>query len=137
MAGIRAFGRLTIRTKIIAAVLGTVVKAGTFGLFTLSRLEILNNAAETMRSRSLPATQLAGQLAAAAQGHRIAEAAYALATNEMQVNQAEKGWTEAGAEVTTRREAAGPDAPSGEGKLADFAFSLAIRSSRCVATLRS
>ena len=30
-----------------------------FGLFTLSRLEILNNAAETMRSRSLPATQLA------------------------------------------------------------------------------
>ena len=122
MAGIRAFGRLTIRTKIISAVLGTVVMAGAFGLFTLSRLEILNNAAETMRSRSLPATQLAGQLAAAAQGHRIAEAAYALATNEMQVNQAEKGWTEAAAEVTTRRQAAGTRFSGGEGAARLAAF---------------
>ncbi|WP_372400321.1 methyl-accepting chemotaxis protein [Azospirillum sp. HJ39] len=122
MAGIRAFGRLTIRTKIIAAVLGTVVMAGAFGLFTLSRLEILNNAAETMRSRSLPATQLAGQLAAAAQGHRIAEAAYALATNEMQVGQAEKSWTEAVAEVTARRGAAGSRFTGGEGAARLAAF---------------
>ncbi|KAA0572428.1 methyl-accepting chemotaxis protein [Azospirillum sp. Sh1] len=122
MAKIRAFGRLTIRAKIIVAVLGTVVMAAAFGVFTLSRLEILNNAAETMRSRSLPATQLAGQLTSAAQGHRIAEAAYALATNEMQVNQAEKGWTDAEAEVKARRQAAGSRFTSGEGAARLAAF---------------
>ncbi|MBY6263907.1 HAMP domain-containing protein [Azospirillum sp. 412522] len=122
MAKIRAFGRLTIRAKIIVAVLGTVVMAGAFGVFTLSRLEILNNAAETMRSRSLPSTQLAGQLTSAAQSHRIAEAAYALATNEMQVNQAEKGWTEAVAEVTARRQAAGSRFTAGEGAARLAAF---------------
>ena len=122
MAKIRAFGRLTIRAKIIVAVLGTVVMAGAFGLFTLSRLEILNNAAETMRSRSLPATQLAGQLTSAAQSHRIAEAAYALATNEMQVNQAEKGWADAVAEVTARRQDAGTRFTAGEGAARLAAF---------------
>ncbi|WP_236784086.1 MCP four helix bundle domain-containing protein, partial [Azospirillum humicireducens] len=96
--------------------------AGAFGLFTLSRLEILNNAAETMRSRSLPATQLAAQLTSAAQSHRIAEAAYALATNEMQVNQAEKGWTEAVAEVTARRQDAGTRFAAGEGAARLAAF---------------
>ncbi|MFP5516180.1 MAG: methyl-accepting chemotaxis protein [Alphaproteobacteria bacterium] len=122
MAKIRAFGRLTIRAKIIVAVLGTVVMAGTFGLFTLSRLEILNNAAETMRSRSLPATQLAGRLTSAAQSHRIAEAAYALATNEMQVNQAEKGWADAVAEITARRQEAGTRFTAGEGAARLTAF---------------
>ncbi|PWC36023.1 methyl-accepting chemotaxis protein [Azospirillum sp. TSO35-2] len=122
MAKIQAFGRLTIRAKIIIAVLGTVVMAGAFGMFTLSRLEILNGAAETMRSRSLPATQLAGHLTASAQSYRIAEAAYALATNEMQVNQAEKGWTEAAAELSARREAAAARFAGGEGaqRLAHF-----------------
>ena len=61
MAKIQAFSRFTIRAKIIAAVLGTVVMAGGFGLLTLDRLDILNSAAETMRGRSLPSTQLAGQ----------------------------------------------------------------------------
>ncbi|MBP2297581.1 methyl-accepting chemotaxis protein [Azospirillum picis] len=122
MAKNTASGRLTIRAKIIVAVLGTVVMAGAFGTFTLSRLEILNGAAETMRSRSLPATQLAGQLTAAAQGYRIAEAAYALATNELQVGQAETGFQEAAAAVASRREAAGARFTAGTGaeRLAGF-----------------
>lgn len=39
MAKIRAFGQLTIRAKIIVAVLGTVVMAGAFGIFTLAGLK--------------------------------------------------------------------------------------------------
>lgn len=118
----RLFQRLTLRSRIIAAVLGVVVMAGASGLFTLSRLEILNNAAETMRARSLPATQLAGQLTSAAQHHRIAEAAYALATNLMQVDQAEKGLREATAAMARKRAAVSERFTIGEGAARLTAF---------------
>jgi methyl-accepting chemotaxis protein len=114
MAKIQAFSRFTIRAKIMAAVLGTVVMAGGFGLFTLDRLDILNRAAETMRGRSLPSTQLAGQLAAAAQSYRIAEAAYALSTNAMQINHVETDLKAAEANVARLRADAGPLFASGE-----------------------
>ncbi len=108
MAKIQAFSRFTIRAKIIVAVLGAVVMAGGFGLFTLDRLDTLNSAAEIMRGRSLPSTQLAGQLTAAAQGYRIAEAAYALSTNAMQIDQVETNLKAAEANVARLRAAAGP-----------------------------
>jgi len=114
MAKMQAFSRFTIRAKIIVAVLGTVVMAGGFGLFTLNRLDILNSAAETMRGRSLPSTQLAGQLTAAAQGYRIAEAAYALSTNAMQIDQVETNLKAAEANVARLRAAAGPLFSSGD-----------------------
>ncbi len=114
MAKMQAFSRFTIRAKIIVAVLGTVVMAGAFGLFTLDRLDILNSAAETMRGRSLPSTQLAGQLTAAAQGYRIAEAAYALSTNAMQIDQVETNLKAAEANVVRLRAAAGPLFSSGD-----------------------
>ncbi|RJF81382.1 methyl-accepting chemotaxis protein [Azospirillum cavernae] len=114
MAKMQAFSRFTIRAKIIVAVLGTVVMAGGFGLFTLDRLDILNSAAETMRGRSLPSTQLAGQLTAAAQGYRIAEAAYALSTNAMQIDQVETNLKAAEANVARLRAAAGPLFSSGD-----------------------
>lgn len=114
MAKIQAFSRFTIRAKIIVAVLGAVVMAGGFGLFTLDRLDTLNSAAEIMRGRSLPSTQLAGQLTAAAQGYRIAEAAYALSTNAMQIDQVETNLKAAEANVARLRAAAGPLFSSGE-----------------------
>ncbi len=127
MVKFRAFHRLTLRSRIIVAVLGVVVMAGAFGLFTLSRLETLNGAAETMRGRSLPATQLAGQLTSAAQQHRIAEAAYALATNTMQVDHAEKGLSEAAAALAQKRAAVGERFTAGEGAARLAAFDEAWR----------
>jgi len=122
MAEIKAFVGLTIRAKIIAAALGAVVMAGGFGLFTMSRLDILNNAAETMRGTALPSTRLAGQLTAAAQNYRIAEAAYALSTNAMQIDQVETTLRAAAATLATLRGEAGPMFAAGEGaeKLAAF-----------------
>lgn len=122
MAKVKDFFSFTIRGKIIAAALGAAVMAGGFGLFTLDRLDILNNAAETMRGTSLPSTQLAGQLMGAAQGYRIAEAAYALSTNAMQIDQVETNLRNAEAVVTRLRAAAGPLFAAGEGadRLAGF-----------------
>ncbi len=122
MAKIKVFPALTIRAKIVAAALGAVLMAGGFGLFTLNRLDILNGAAETMRSTALPSTQLAGQLTAAAQGYRIAEAAYALSTNAMQIDQVESSLRNAEATLARLRAAAGPMFATGEGaeRLAGF-----------------
>ncbi len=114
MAKTQAFSRFTIRAKIMAAVVGTVVMAGGFGLFTLDRIDILNGAAEILRGRSLPGTQLAGQLTAAAQSYRIAEAAYALSNNAMQIDQVETNLKAAEANVARLRAAAGPQFASGE-----------------------
>ncbi|SMH56125.1 methyl-accepting chemotaxis protein [Azospirillum agricola] len=117
-----AFTSITIRAKIIGAALGAVVMAAGFGLFTVSRLDILNGTAETMRGTSLPSTQIAGQLLAAAQGYRIAEAAYALSTNAMQIEQVETNLRNAAAALATLRGEAGPLFAAGEGaeRLAAF-----------------
>ncbi|MCG5244162.1 methyl-accepting chemotaxis protein [Azospirillum doebereinerae] len=122
MARMNAVFSVSIRAKIIAAALGAVVMAGGFGVFTLNRLDILNSAAETMRGTSLPSTQTAGQLMAAAQGYRIAEAAYALSTNALQIDQVETNLRAAEANLVKLRAAAGPLFAAGEGadKLAAF-----------------
>ncbi|AWK88880.1 methyl-accepting chemotaxis protein [Azospirillum thermophilum] len=111
------FPTLSIRSRIIGAAACMMLFVCGFGAFTLDRLETLNGAAETIRGSSLTGAQVAGQLLAAAQNYRIAEAAYALSTNAMQVGQVEAGHAAVAGAVQTLRDQAGP--LFGSGRMAD------------------
>lgn len=98
---------LTIRARITLAALCLMLFVCGFGAFTINRLDLLTGATDTIRSSSLAGTRVAGQLLAAAQSHRIAEAAYALSTNAMQFGQVEGSHKAAAEAVASLRDQAG------------------------------
>ncbi|WP_042693753.1 methyl-accepting chemotaxis protein [Azospirillum sp. B506] len=113
---------LSIRIKISAAVLCLILFVGAFGVFTVDRMEALNNTSETIRGRLLASAHTAGRLLEAAQNDRILEAAYALTTNEMQVSLVERQRPAVLEALANLRKEAGPLFSSGEmvKRLADF-----------------